>query len=144
MKRSRLRMFKVTSMTISIMGIVLIVATVGILAYLGFESLSSFISADATSSTAHDELVSLKNDYSSLKMEYDNVKRDVEATNDKDLKIAYTNAEMELVKTNQAITDVESAITVGKPSEEVDKRIQVAKTQLEEAKSSLTNVQSQM
>ena len=103
MKRSRLRMFKVTSMTISIMGIVLIVATVGILAYLGFESLSSFISADATSSTAHDELVSLKNDYSSLKMEYDNVKRDVEATNDKDLKIAYTNAEMELVKTNQAI-----------------------------------------
>ncbi|MDI9435183.1 MAG: hypothetical protein QM396_04175 [Euryarchaeota archaeon] len=144
MKRSRLRMFKVTSMTISIMGIVLIVATVGILAYLGFESLSSFISADATSSTAHDELVSLKNDYSSLKMEYDNVKRDVEATNDKDLKIAYTNAEMELVKTNQAITDVESAITVGKPSEEVDKRIQVAKTQLEEAKSSLTNVRSQM
>jgi hypothetical protein len=137
-------MFKVTSMTISIMGIVLIVATVGILAYLGFESLSSFISADATSSTAHDELVSLKNDYSSLKMEYDNVKRDVEATNDKDLKIAYTNAEMELVKTNQAITDVESAITVGKPSEEVDKRIQVAKTQLEEAKSSLTNVRSQM
>ncbi|HHT19550.1 MAG TPA: hypothetical protein GXZ72_08330, partial [Methanobacterium sp.] len=106
--------------------------------------LSSFISADATSSTAHDELVSLKNDYSSLKMEYDNVKRDVEATNDKDLKIAYTNAEMELVKTNQAITDVESAITVGKPSEEVDKRIQVAKTQLEEAKSSLTNVRSQM
>jgi len=77
-------------------------------------------------------------------MEYDNVKRDVEATNDKDLKIAYTNAEMELVKTNQAITDVESAITVGKPSEEVDKRIQVAKTQLEEAKSSLTNVRSQM
>lgn len=144
MKQSRLRMFKVTSMTISIMGIVLIVATVGILAYLGFESLSSFISADATSSTAHDELVSLKNDYSSLKMEYDNVKRDVEATNDKDLKIAYTNAEMELVKTNQAITDVESAITVGKPSEEVDKRIQVAKTQLEEAKSSLTNVRSQM
>ena len=144
MKRSRLRMFKVTSMTISIMGIVLIVATVGILAYLGFESLSSFISADATSSTAHDELVSLKNDYSSLKMEYDNVKRDVEATNDKDLKIAYTNAEMELVKTNQAITDVESAITVGKPSEEVDKSIQVAKTQLEEAKSSLTNVRSQM
>ena len=86
MKRSRLRMFKVTSMTISIMGIVLIVATVGILAYLGFESLSSFISADATSSTAHDELVSLKNDYSSLKMEYDNVKRDV-TTNEK--KIAY-------------------------------------------------------
>ena len=122
-----LRMFKVTSMTISIMGILLIVATVGILAYLGFGSLSSFISADATSSTANDELASLKNDYSSLKMEYDNVKRDVEATNDKDLKIVYTNAEMELVKTDQAIAEVESAITVGKSSDEVTNRIEAAK-----------------
>ena len=142
MKRSRLRMFKATSMTISVMGVLMIVATVAILAYLGFQSLSSFISDDASINTANEELAAIKTDYSTLKAQYDDVKRQVEATNNKDLKAAYDNAEIELVKTDQAITDVESAIAVGKSSDEVTERIEAAKSQLQKAKTSLTTIRS--
>jgi len=43
-----------------------------------------------------------------------------------------------------AITDVESAISVGKPSDEVSERLEAAKAQLEKAKSSLASVRSQV
>jgi hypothetical protein len=144
MKRSRLRMFKATSMTISVMGVLMIVATVAILAYLGFQSISSFISADASSNNANEQLAALQSEYSSLKTQYDNLKVQVQATSDTQLKADYNDAELELVKTQSAINDVSSAISVGKPSDEVDARIQTAQTQLQKAKSSLATMRSEM
>jgi chromosome segregation ATPase len=142
MKRSRLRMFKATSMTISVMGVLMIVATIVILGYLGFQSLSSFISADASNNNANTELASLKSEYSSLKTQYENVKTKVVATNNKILIAKYDNAEIELVKTQSAIGDVESAMTVGKSSDEINNRIQTAKYQLQQAKTSLSTFRS--
>ncbi|EKQ52465.1 MAG: hypothetical protein B655_1836 [Methanobacterium sp. Maddingley MBC34] len=144
MKRSRLRMFKATSMTISVMGVLMIVATVAILAYLGFQSISSFISADASSNNANEQLAALQSEYSSLKTQYDNLKVQVQATSDTQLKADYNDAELELVKTQSAINDVSSAISVGKPSDEVNARIQTAQTQLQKAKSSLATMRSEM
>jgi chromosome segregation ATPase len=144
MKRSRLRMFKATSMTISVMGVLMIVATVAILAYLGFQSVSSFISADASSNNANEQLASLQSEYSSLKTQYDNLKVQVQATSNTQLKADYNDAELELVKTQSAINDVSSAISVGKPSDEVNARIQTAQIQLQKAKSSLASMRSEM
>ena len=144
MKRSRLRMFKATSMTISVMGVLMIVATVAILAYLGFQSLSSFISDDASSNNANDQLTSLRSEYSSLKTQFDSVKVQVQKSSNTQLKEDYNAAELELIKTQSAISDVESAISVGKPSDEVTARIETAKLQLEKAKSSLTGIRSRI
>ena len=144
MKRSRLRMFKATSMTISVMGVLMIVATVAILAYLGFQSVSSLISADASSNNANEQLASLQSEYSSLKTQYDNVKVQVQATSNTQLKADYNDAELELVKTQSAINDVSSAISVDKSSDEVNSRIQIAQTQLQKAKSSLATIRSEM
>jgi chromosome segregation ATPase len=144
MKRSRLRMFKATSMTISVMGVLMIVATVVILAYLGFQSLSSFISADASSGNANAELASLQTQYASLSAQYEGVKAEVQATSNTQLKKDYNNAELELVKAQSAINDVSSAISVGKSSDEINSRIQTAQVQMKTANSSLVTIKSEM
>ncbi|MBF4475429.1 MULTISPECIES: hypothetical protein [Methanobacterium] len=144
MKRSRLRMFKATSMTISIMGVLMIVATVAILAYLGFQSISSLISTDASSSNANEQLAALQSEYSSLKAQYDTVKAKVQNSGNNQLKQDYNTAELELIKAQSAITDVSSAISVGKPSDEVNERIKTAQAQIQVAKTSLSGIKSRV
>lgn len=131
-------------MTISVLGVLMIVATVAILAYFGFQSLSSFISDDASNSNANDELASIKSDYATLEAQYNDLEVQVEATNDKDLIAEFDNAKIELVKADQAITDVESAIAVGKSPDVVNERLEEAKSQLQTAKSSLVTIRSQV
>lgn len=144
MKRSRLNLFKATSMTISVLGIIMVVLTVGILAYIGFQALSSTISTDAGTGAAYDELAVLKSQYNILRSQYDAVKVDVDKTSDKDLQKAYLNAELELIKAQSDIEDVESAINSQKSEEEIKNRIKTAQAQLETAKASLSSLQSAM
>lgn len=144
MKRSRLNLFKATSMTISVLGIIMVVLTVGILVYIGFQALSSTISTDASTGAAYDELAVLKSQYNILRSQFDAVKMDVDKTNDKDLQKAYLNAELELIKAQSDIEDVESAINSQKSEEEIKNRIKTAQTQLETAKASLSSLQSAM
>lgn len=143
-KRSRLNLFKATSMTISVLGLIMVILTVAIFAYLGFQALSSTISTDATTGSAYDQLAVLKNDYNSLKAQYDAVKVSVDKTGDQNLAKAYVNAELELIKAQSAIEDVESAIATKKSEEEIGNRIKIAKQQLETAKSKLNNITSSM
>jgi Tfp pilus assembly protein FimT len=144
MKRSRLNVFKATSMTISVLGVLMIVATVAILAYIGFQSLSSFISSDASTGSANSELASLKTEANALNGQYDTLKIQIDNTNNRNLKIAYVNAELEMVKAQSDISDVESALVANKPNDEVQRRLEVAKVQLQKAKSSYSNLQSQL
>lgn len=131
-------------MTISVLGIIMVVLTVGILVYIGFQALSSTISTDASTGAAYDELAVLKSQYNILRSQFDAVKMDVDKTNDKDLQKAYLNAELELIKAQSDIEDVESAINSQKSEEEIKNRIKTAQTQLETAKASLSSLQSAM
>ena len=144
MKRSRLNLFKATSMTISVLGLLMVVLTLAIFAYLGFQALSSTISTDATTGSSYDQLAVLKNDYNSLKAQYDTVKVNVDKAGDQDLAKGYVNAELELIKAQSAVDDVESAISSKKSEEEIQNRIKIAKEQLETAKSELKNITSTM
>jgi len=143
MKRSRLNVFKATSMTISVLGVLMIVATVAILAYIGFQSLSSLISSDASKGSANTELAALKTEAATLNGQYDTLKIQIDNTNNKKLKTAYVNAELEMVKAQSDISDVESALVTNKPNDEVQKRLEIAKVQLQKAKVSYNNLQSQ-
>jgi hypothetical protein len=60
------------------------------------------------------------------------------------LKTAFVNAELEMVKAQSDISDVESALATNKPNDEVQKRLEIAKLQLQKAKISYSNLQSQL
>src|SRR5665811_1117982 len=114
MKRSRLNLFKVTSMSISVLGIIMILATIALFAYIGISALSSSISSDVGSGSAYDQLAVLKTNYNSLEGQFNSLKTDVESSNNQNAKTAYVNAKLELVKANSAILDVDSALSSGK------------------------------
>ncbi|MEN4018400.1 MAG: hypothetical protein PQ975_00735 [Methanobacterium sp.] len=141
MKRSRLNLFKATSMTISLLGIIMIIATVGVFTYIAIQGLSSQVSSNVDSGSAYDQLAALKSEYSSLSNQFDVVKRKVNSYGDKKAKNNLYNTQIELVKANSAIGDVESALSSNLPADEVNNRISIAANQLQIAKNSLNSVQ---
>jgi len=139
MKRSRLNLFRATSMTISILGIIMIIATAGIFIYIGIEALSSGVSSNVDTASAYDDLAVMKSDYSSLKLQFDGLKSEVTAINNDDLKQKYVDTELQLIKAESAITDLESALSSNKSPEEIEERLNIAKKELQAAKTSVSN-----
>ncbi|MGC9517807.1 MAG: hypothetical protein ACP5C3_08950 [Methanomicrobiales archaeon] len=139
MKRSRLNLFRATSMTISILGVIMIIATAGIFIYIGIEALSSGVSSNVDTASAYDELAVLKSDYSSLKLQFDGLKSDVDSSSDENLKKKYIETELQITKAGSAITDLESALASDKSPEIIESRLNIAKNELQSAKTSLTN-----
>ena len=144
MKRSRLNLFKATSMSISVLGIILILATIAIFAYIGISALSSTVSSDVGSGSAYDQIAVLKSDYSTLSSQFDDVKTTVDNSNNDNLKNAFNNANLELVKAQSAISDADSAVSAGKSQDEIKSRISTAQTQLQKAESSFADVKKMM
>lgn len=140
MKRSRLNLFKATSMSISVLGIILIIATLVLFAYIGISTITSSITTDVGSGSAYDQLAVLKSDYNNLNNQFTSVQQSVDSSNNKNAKTAFINAKLELVKANSDINDVESALSAGKSKDEVAQRINTAQDQLNTAKSSLASV----
>ncbi len=140
MKRSRLNLFKATSMSISVLGIILIIATLALFAYFGIYAISNSITTDVGSGSAYDQLAVLKSDYNSLNNQFTSVQQSVDSSNNKNAKTAFINAKLELVKANSDINDVESALSAGKSKDEVAQRINTAQAQLGTAQTSLSNV----
>jgi hypothetical protein len=140
MKRSRLNLFKATSMSISVLGIILIIATLALFAYFGIYAISNSITTDVGSGSAYDQLAVLKSDYNSLNNQFTSVQQSVDNSNNKNAKTAFINAKLELVKANSDINDVESALSAGKSKDEVTQRINTAQAQLGTAQTSLSNV----
>jgi len=140
MKRSRLNLFKATSMSISVLGIILIIATLVLFAYIGISAITSSITTDVGSGSAYDQLAVLKSDYNSLNDQYTSVQQTVDSSNNKNAKTAFINAKLELVKANSDINDVDSALSAGKSKDEVAQRINTAQSQLNTARSSLASV----
>ncbi|MBU4535963.1 MAG: hypothetical protein KKF16_09155 [Euryarchaeota archaeon] len=142
MKKSRLNLFKVTSMSISVLGVLMIVATILIFAYIGVDLISSSISSSVDSGSAYDQLAVLKTDLSTLEVNYDSTKTEAYRTGNNDIQKQYVAAELELVKARSAVGDVESALSANLPAEEVQNRIAIANTQLRAAEQALADLRS--
>lgn len=132
MRKSRLSLFKSTSMLISVVGIIMIVATIIVVAYVGYSMVSSGITNEISSGTQYDELAQLQAEYGNLSVKFDSVKATYYAGDTNDIKV-YNDAKLELTRANSAIENVQSALDAGKPSNEVDSRIEFAKEKLETA-----------
>ncbi|WP_296881187.1 hypothetical protein [uncultured Methanobrevibacter sp.] len=132
MRKSRLSLFKSTSMLISVVGIIMVVATIIVVAYVGYSAVSSGITNEISSGTQYDELAGLKSSYSNLSMQFDSIKATYYSGGTDDVK-KYNDAKIELSRANSAIENVQSALDANKPSNEVDSRIDFAKEKLKAA-----------
>ena len=139
MRKSRLSLFKSTSMLISVVGIIMIISTIIVVAYVGYSMVSSGITNEISSGTQYDELAELKSAYSNLSVKFDSVKSTYYAGSADDVK-TYNDAKLELTRASSAIENVQSALDAGKPSNEVDSRIDFAKQKLDVANKAYNNL----
>ena len=144
MRRSRLNLFKATSMTISLLGVLFILATVVLLAYFGFTAISHTIDTGAGSGAYYDKIANLNYEYNNLTTQYDSTKLAVDQKNDKNLTTDYDAAKIELIQAQADIDNANSAITSGKSPEEIQNRIDIAQQQLQKASQDLNDVRSKM
>jgi hypothetical protein len=119
-------------MLISVVGIIMVVATIIVVAYVGYSMVSSGITNEISSGTQYDELADLKASYSNLSVKFDSIKSTYYSGSTDDIKV-YNDAKIELSRANSAIENVQSALDAGKPSNEVDSRIDFAKQKLQTA-----------
>ena len=132
MRKSRLTLFKSTSMMISVVGIIMVIVTVIVVAYVGYSIVSSDITKGISSGTQYDELAELKAEYDDLAVKFDSIKSTYYAGDVDDVK-KYNDAKIELTRAKTAIENVQSALDADKPSNDVDSRIAFAKEKLEVA-----------
>lgn len=130
MRKSRLSLFKSTSMLISVLGVIMIIATVAAVAYVGFSVVSSSLTGGISSGTQYDQLAELKTDFSNLEVQFNETGNKIYMMNNITLEREYVNAQVELVRVKNDISDVESALSMNKPASEVDKRLQLARDDL--------------
>ena len=139
MRKSRLGLFKSTSMLISVVGIIMIISTIIVVAYVGYSMVSSGITNEISSGTQYDELATLKSEYNNLSVKFDSVKSTFYAGGPDDVKV-YNDAKLELTRADSAIQNVQSALDASKPSNEVDSRIEFAKEKLKTANEAYNNL----
>lgn len=132
MRKSRLSLFKSTSMLISVVGIIMIISTIIVVAYVGYSMVSNGITNEISSGTQYDELAELRSSYDNLSAKFDSIKATYYAGGPDDVKV-YNDAKIELSRADSAIQNVQSALDAGKPSVEVDSRIDFAKEKLKTA-----------
>ena len=132
MRKSRLSLFKSTSMLISVVGIIMIISTIIVVAYVGYSIVSNDITNEISSGTQYDELAELKSSYTNLSVKFDSLKSTYYAGGSDDIKM-YNDAKIELSRAYSAIENVQSGLDAGKPSNDVDSRIDFAKEKLKSA-----------
>lgn len=140
MKKSRLGLFKSTSMLISILGIIMIVATIIVVAYVGFSVVSSGLTGGVSSGAQYDELNELRANYSDLESKFSELKSELYVRDNASAQQEFVDAEVYLVHAKNALDDVDSALSMGEDSSEVDKRLTEARTSLQEAQKAYQSI----
>ncbi|MBE6504877.1 MAG: hypothetical protein E7Z73_03895 [Methanobrevibacter millerae] len=139
MRKSRLSLFKSTSMLISVVGIIMIIATIIVVAYVGFSVVNESITDEISSGNQYDDLADLKSQYGDLESKFDSVKSTYYSGTSNDVQ-KYNDARLELSRASSAIDNVKSALDANKPSNEVDSRIEFAKEKLATARQAFDNL----
>ena len=108
----------------------MIVATVAAIAYIGFSLVSSNLTGGISSGTQYDQLAELKSNCTNLEVQFNDTGNKIYAMDNITLEREFVNAKVELVRVQNDLSDVESALSMGKPAPEVDKRLKQAREDL--------------
>ncbi|MCI5867782.1 MAG: hypothetical protein SOZ23_06545 [Methanosphaera sp.] len=134
MKRSRLKLFKTTSLTISLIAIILIVVSIGVVAYIGVTDLSSSVTHTVNSGSAYESLNQIKADYGNLSKQYDELDKQLGTKPDIEVKSQFNTGKIKLSEVNQSITEIEGDISKGESEENINKQLDQAKEELKSAR----------
>ncbi len=127
-------------MTISILGILLLVLFVGVIGYLVVSDVSSKVTSNVGSGSAYDTLASLKTQYSTLNNSYTAIKSQASASSNSKIRNDSIDAELQLVKAQSSITDLESALSTNQPQDVVNARLKAAIDQLQVTQKSVDTI----
>ena len=139
MRKSRLSLFKSTSMLISVVGIISIIFVVGLVAFSGYSIINKSINDQISSGNQYDDLAELRSQYANLESQFDSVKPTFYAGGADDVQ-RYNDARLELSRAQSAIDNVQSGLDANKPSNEIDSRITFAKQKLADAQHAYDNL----
>ena len=117
-------------MLISVLGVIMIVATIAAVAYVGFSIVSSNLTGGISSGTQYDQLAELKSNLSNLEVQFNDTGTKIYMMDNITLEREFVNAKVELVRVQNDVSDVESALSMSKPASEVDERLKQAKEDL--------------
>lgn len=133
MKRSRLKLFKTTSLTISLIAVLLILVSIGIVAYIGVSDVSNSVSNTVSNGASYDSLNQLKSSYANLSKQYQALDDKLGNRPDVNVKSTFNNGKLKLSELNQSIGSIESDISKGESDEVINAEIKDANEQLREA-----------
>lgn len=131
-------------MTISILGIILLVLFVGVIGYLVVSDISSKVSSNVGSGSAYDTLASLKSEYSTLNSSFTAVKSQASKSSSGKIKNDTIDAELQLVKAQSSIADVESALSTNQPQDVVNARLNASIAQLQITQKSVNTLTNEV
>ncbi|WP_304122950.1 hypothetical protein [Methanosphaera cuniculi] len=133
MKRSRLKLFKTTSLTISLIAILLIILSIGIAAYIGVSDVSNSVTNKVSNGASYDSLNQIKSDYSNLSKQYDTLDKQLGSSPDVNVKSTFNNGVVKLSEANHTIESIDSDISKGESEDIVNEEINKAKDELKQA-----------
>ena len=139
MRKSRLNLFKSTSMLISIVGIISIIFLIILVGFSGYSIVNKSITDQISSGNQYDDLAQLKSKYSSLESQFDSVKSTFYSGGADDVQ-KHNDARLELSRAQSAIDNVQSGLDANKPSNEIDSRITFANQKLADAQHAFDNL----
>ena len=135
MKKSRLRLFKTTSLTISLIGIILILLTIGVVGYIIVTDVTNSVSTTVNSGSAYDNLTQLKSDYNNLSQKYSALNEQLGTHAENNVKTNYNEG-----KLNETINSIESDINKGASDKIISSEINQAKEDIKEAEEVYNNI----
>ncbi|MCD7781235.1 MAG: hypothetical protein LUG89_00835 [Methanosphaera sp.] len=140
MKRSRLRLFRTTSLTISLLAVILLLITVFVIAYMGVASVTDTVTTTVDSGSSYDQLNQIKSHYNNLTSQYDDLNERLGTSPDTTTKTTFNEGKIKLSEANQTIAEIESSINNGESQDDINDLISTANSQLEEAEGVYNNI----
>lgn len=121
----------------AIIGIILIILLIVLTAALSsFNTNSNQLKPD----TYQSSLSELKTNYTNLEAKFNATRTESLSSQDKSKEDVFISAQLELIRANSAIEDVETALKIGKSQGEIDKLIKIAKEKLNNANQAYNNI----
>lgn len=142
MKRSRLKLFKTTSLTISLIGVILILITIGVIAYIAVSGLTNTVSTSVSSGAEYDQLNQLKSQYNNVSETYMSISNQVTQSKDKGLKTTYNNGKLKLSEANTTLNSIENDINNGKSEDVIKSKINSVNEDLKFVQDTYSNITS--
>lgn len=132
MKRSRLKLFKTTSLTISLLGVILILLTVGVIAYIAVSGFTNSVSSTVSSGSSYDQLDQLKSEYHNVSVKYGELNQKLGTSPDSAVKTQYNNGKIKLSEVNGSLASIQNDINNGKTEGEIQNKMNQTRSDLKE------------